>query len=180
MKKLLGISVALGACFQGNAQASPKASPVQVRSYEGTMRDNLPVSSSATKKTEILYPRPGEVSFSTQVWCGDGDVARYYGGHPNEAYLKGLSTQKIAMGYWVTTGNTKVPNASSWFLMGYGDILSTGGFAKELNLANTSNTTKSKMKVADVMRQELNKLKSLVKYGNNFLLKSVVRLCKRD
>ena len=157
MKKLLGISVALGTCFQANSQTSSKASSVQVKSYEGTMRDNLPVPSNATKKTEILYPRPGDVSFSTQVWCGDGDVANYYAGHPNEAYNKGASTQRLAMGYWVTDGSGKIPSKDSWFLMGFGDIASTGGFTKQLYLANTS---KTQMKVSEILSQELNKLKN--------------------
>lgn len=161
MKKLLGISIALGTCFQANSQTSSKASSLQVKSYEGTMRDNLPLPSNATKKTEILYPRPGEVSFSTQVYCGDGDVANYYAAHTNEAYLHGLSTQKVAMGYWVTSGSERVPDASSWFLMGFGDIASTGGFTNQLHLANTlANNSKTQMKVSEILRQELSKLKN--------------------
>lgn len=159
MKKIIGISVLLGACFEAGAQTSAGSAPaksVQVKAYEGTMRDNLPVPSNATKKTEILYPRPGEVSFSTQIWCGDGDVANYYAGHPNEVYNKGASEQRLAMGYWVTDGSTKVPKPESWFLMGYANIPSTKGFIGKLSLANS----KSEAEASIVLTEELNKLKN--------------------
>jgi len=159
MKKLLRISVLCGISFQASSQTTSESTApkkTQVKSYEGTMRDNLPVPSTASKKTEIFYPRPGEVSFSTQVWCGDGDVARYYSAHPNESYNKGGATQRLAMGYWVTTGSDKVPDVKSWFLMGYSDIPSTKGFLNEIKRANSS----TKNQASNILTDELNKLKN--------------------
>jgi hypothetical protein len=168
MKKLLGISVLCGMCFEANSQTPPEATTskkIQVKSYEGTMRDNLPVPSNASKKTEIFYPRPGEVSFSTQVWCGDGDVAHYYSAHPNEVYNKGASIQRLAMGYWVTSGSEKVPDPSSWFLMGYSDIASTKGFLNKIKRANSSAENQASV----ILTDELNKLK------NQFTVLSSIR-----
>lgn len=157
MKKLFRLSILMGTCFQVSAQtAAPPKATTSAKSYEGTMRDNLPLPNNAAKKTEIFYPRPGEVSFSTQIWCGDGDVARYYSAHPNEVYNKGASTQRLAMGYWVTTGSQRVPDINSWFLMAYSDIPSTKGFLNELNLANS----KSKIQASNILTQELNRLKT--------------------
>jgi hypothetical protein len=156
MKKILSSFIIIGSVYQATAQDSSKSSANGFKSYEGTMRDNLPIPTNASKKTEIFYPRPGEVSFSTQVWCGDGDVANYYAAHPNEVYNKGASTQRLAMGYWVTTGSQKIPDINSWFLMGYSDIPYTKGFLNELNLANSKN----KIQASTILIQELNKLKS--------------------
>lgn len=110
-----------------------------------------------TGTQQIIYPRPGEIIFTTQKYCGDGDVANYYAQNPQEDYARGAASMALVIGYWVVPqGSSSLPTANNWFAMGYNDI-GVGSYTKELHRANKKAITKASVvyldEISSVLKQ---------------------------
>ncbi len=164
MKYYMSVFIFLLVNFNGYAETTPVPVRPPFKSFEGTMKFNLPITSVSTVKSQIVYPRPGDISFGSTRYCGDRDVTNYYSAHPNEANAHGLTNEKLVMGYWVLKGTSastdpnSVPDPSNWFAIGYGDLPIEGGLLTKLTPANAPPDPSKDVAAAVLLKQELSSL----------------------
>ncbi len=125
-----------------NAQQT-NSTPVKRKSYtnasSGTMNMSMPTSSNDSTIDKILYPQFGQYSFYTSRYCGDGDVARYYAGNPQEDNGVGMTNASIVLGYWIDDGTSVVPTKDNWFASAYSVIATESDPVTKLYKANSKN-----------------------------------------